>query len=92
VLVLGVVLAEPFGRGEQEPVPDVGDDLRPLLVRFGLALPSSETLDEALDLQELLLGVLVVRLRDTALSVQARRSDWKSLISAFGVRRGSSLM
>ena len=92
-LVFAVVLAVPLGGGEGEPVPDVGDQPRPLLVRLGLSLPPLEPLDDPLDLQELLLGVLViVGSGDTALSVQARRSDLKSLISVFGVSSGSSRM
>ena len=93
-LVLAVVLAVALGGGEGVPVPHVGDQPRPLLVRVGQPLAALEPLDDPLHLQELLLGVLVVGRwpADTALSVQARRSARKSLISTFGVGCGSSLM
>ena len=59
VLVFGVVLAVPLGGGEDEPVPHVGDAPGPLPVRLGLPLAAPEPLDDPVDLQELLLGVLV---------------------------------
>ena len=53
-LVFAVVLPVPLGGGEGVPIPHVGDQPRPLLVRLALPIAALEPLDDPLDLQELL--------------------------------------
>ena len=59
MLMLRVVFPGPFRGGEDEPIPYVGDPLGPGAVGFRLPFAALESLDDGLDLQELLFGVLV---------------------------------